>query len=82
MKLGQFWVVFAGVSAFVPLAAPTQAAAGKTSCEKIFKICMKRAGSGHAAICEDLYSQAKRTGVWPATEDEHGKKYAPVPCIP
>ena len=50
------------------------------ACSKIMDICMKRAGSGHAGVCEDMYSQARNTGVWPATAEEDGTTHAPVPC--
>jgi len=62
--------------------APASAQERKTACSKIMDICMKRAGSGHAAICEDMYSTAKRTGAWPATQEPDGTKHAPVPCTP
>jgi hypothetical protein len=50
------------------------------ACSKIMDLCMKRAGNGHAGVCEDMYSQARNTGVWPATAEEDGTAHAPVPC--
>ena len=50
------------------------------SCQKIYDICMKRAGSGHAAICQDMFDQAKRTGLWPAAQDERGVQHDATPC--
>ena len=44
----------------------------KTACSKIMDMCMKRAGDGHAGVCEDMYSQARNTGVWPATAEPDG----------
>lgn len=81
MRNGQFALAFA-VCALVTAASAPAEAAGKTTCKQIFDICMKRAGSGHAAICEDMYAQARRNGQWQATEDEQGHKYPPVPCTP
>ena len=52
------------------------------ACSKIMDMCMKRAGDGHAAICEDMYSQAKNTRLWPATVEPDGSKHDPVPCSP
>lgn len=54
----------------------------KPSCQSIFNICMKRAGSGHAAICEDMFRSAKANGQWQATVDEQGVHRPPVPCTP
>lgn len=50
------------------------------ACSKIMDICMRRAGDGHAGVCEDMYSQARNTGVWPATAEPDGTQHAPVPC--
>ena len=50
------------------------------ACSKIMDMCMKRAGNGHAGVCEDMYSQARNTGVWPATAEDDGTTHAPVPC--
>ncbi|MDE2578815.1 MAG: hypothetical protein KGL46_08435 [Hyphomicrobiales bacterium] len=52
----------------------------RPACASIMRICMKRAGAGHANICEDMFSQAKNSGVWPATQDEEGRHHAAVPC--
>ncbi len=54
----------------------------KPSCQSIFNICMKRAGSGHAAICQDMFAMAKSKGEWQETQDENGVRYAAVPCTP
>ncbi|HMN74382.1 MAG TPA: hypothetical protein PKA55_21165 [Rhodoblastus sp.] len=54
----------------------------KPSCQSIFNICMKRAGSGHAAICQDMFASAKANGEWQATVDEQGVHRPPVPCTP
>jgi len=54
----------------------------KPSCQSIFNICMKRAGSGHAAICEDMFANAKANREWQATVDEQGVHRPPVPCTP
>lgn len=54
----------------------------KVACSKIMDMCMKRAGNGHAAICEDMYSQARNTGAWPPTQEPDGTKHAAVPCTP
>ena len=51
-------------------------------CSSIMDICMKRAGDGHAGICDDMYSVAKNTGHWQATEEPDGTKHGPVPCTP
>ncbi|MFV0281775.1 MAG: hypothetical protein ACK5JM_13580 [Rhodoblastus sp.] len=52
------------------------------SCKAIYNICMKRAGAGHAAICEDMYRSARANGEWQETIDENGVKRPPVPCTP
>jgi hypothetical protein len=62
--------------------APAFAQTRKTACSKIFDMCMKRAGDGHAAICEDMYESAKRTGAWQATQEPDGTRHPPVPCTP
>ena len=49
-------------------------------CSKIMDICMRRAGDGHAGVCEDMYSQARNTGVWPATVEPDGTTHPPIPC--
>lgn len=71
---------------FLPVLAPTAAGAQegrkKVSCDSIMALCMKRAGDGHAGICEDMLSQARNTGRWPATQEPDGKKHPPVPCTP
>jgi len=54
----------------------------KPSCQSIMNICMKRAGSGHAAICEDMFANAKAKGEWQETVDEQGVRRPPVPCTP
>ena len=54
----------------------------KPTCQSIFNICMKRAGDGHAAICQDMYAAAKANHQWQATVDEQGVHRAPVPCTP
>ena len=54
----------------------------KPSCRSIFNICMKRAGSGHAAICEDMFAMARSKGEWQETQDENGVRYPKVPCTP
>jgi hypothetical protein len=62
--------------------APALAQGKKTTCAKIMDICMKRAGDGHAAICEEMYENARRTGEWQATVEPDGTKHPPVPCTP
>ena len=54
----------------------------KIACSKIMDMCMKRAGDGAAGICEDMYSQAKNTGEWPATAEPDGTAHPPTPCTP
>ncbi|MFO1136642.1 MAG: hypothetical protein U1E30_15805 [Rhodoblastus sp.] len=54
----------------------------RPTCQSIFNICMKRAGSGHAAICEEMFAQAKANHEWQATVDENGVHRGPVPCTP
>jgi hypothetical protein len=44
------------------------------------RICMKRAPEASKGICEDMYAQAKNTGVWPAATDENGKQHPPTKC--
>lgn len=68
-----------GALAAGPAAAQQQR---KVACSKIMDMCMKRAGNGHAAICEDMYSQARNTGVWPSTQEPDGTKHDAVPCTP
>jgi len=64
-------------------AGPAAAQARKpVACSKIMDLCMKRAGDGHAGICEDMYSQARNTREWPATIEPDGTRHEPVPCIP
>ncbi|MCB1543566.1 MAG: hypothetical protein H6872_11100 [Methylobacteriaceae bacterium] len=73
------------VLAFALLAASGVAQAQekkKPSCRSIFNICMKRAGSGHAAICEDMYAMARSKGEWQETQDENGVRYPAMPCTP
>ena len=74
----------AGLAMLAGLAAVSAIAqeARKTACAKIMDICMKRAGDGHAAICEEMYAEAKRTGVWQATAEPDGTRHPPVPCTP
>ena len=67
-------------TAIVGSATPALAQQKKTTCASILAICLKRAGDGHAGICEDMHSQAVNSGTWPPTQDEQGKKYAAVPC--
>jgi hypothetical protein len=80
------WTRFAAVTGVACMALAVGAPAGaqerKTACSKIMDMCMKRAGSGHAAICEDMYSTARKTGAWPATQEPDGTKHAPVPRTP
>ncbi len=54
----------------------------RPTCQSIFNICMKRAGDGHAAICQDMYASAKANGQWQETVDEQGVRRPPVPCTP
>ena len=54
----------------------------RPTCQSIMNICMKRAGSGHAGVCEDMFAQAKANHQWPETEDEQGVRRPPVPCTP
>ncbi len=74
----------AGALFFSGFASPAgaQEARKKVSCDSIMALCMKRAGDGHAGICEDMLSQARNTGRWPATQEPDGKKHPPVPCTP
>lgn len=73
-----------GVFAAIALAggATAQEARKAPACASIMAICMKRAGAGHAGICEDMYRQARNTGQWPATEEPNGRKHPATPCTP
>ena len=73
-------VAIGAVLAATYVVAPAAAQHRKTACSKIMELCMKRAGDGHAAICEDMYSQARRTGEWPPTQEPNGQKHDAVPC--
>ncbi len=81
MKLSRSLVILA----FTILTASGAAQAQdrkKPSCQSIFNICMKRAGSGHAAICQDMFATAKANAEWQETVDEKGVRRPPVPCTP
>ena len=78
----RYLTVAFGAALAVALVAPAAAQQRKTACAKIMDICMKRAGDGHAGICQDMYDQAKRTGEWPATQEPDGTTHAAVPCAP
>ncbi len=45
----------------------------KPTCQSIMNICMKRAGSGHAGICEDMFAQAKEAYAHLASAAHFGK---------
>ena len=62
--------------------AVAQEARKPVSCDSIMALCMKRAGDGHAGICQDMLQQARNSGRWPATEEPNGKKHSAVPCAP
>ena len=73
------------VALLAPQAAGVQTAHAqerKPACAALFAICMKRAGAGHAGVCEDMHAQARNSGVWPAAQDLDGKPYPPTPCRP
>ncbi|MFT4096266.1 MAG: hypothetical protein QM651_04040 [Rhodoblastus sp.] len=81
MNLSRSLLLFALALTMTASAAQAQEKK-KPSCQSIFNICMKRAGDGHAAICQDMYASAKSNGQWQETVDEQGVRRPPVPCTP
>ena len=81
MKLSRSLIIFALAAFGVGGVAQAQEKK-KPSCQSIMNICMKRAGSGHAAVCEDMFANAKAKGQWQETVDEQGVRRAAVPCNP